>query len=344
MKFVHPDLFFLFIFIPLLIGIYLYSLWIKKRNIAKYGQIALVKQLMPLASKFRSITKFVLISLALSLFIFALLRPQLGAKLGKVEKEGVEIILALDVSNSMLADDITPSRLEKAKLSISKMIDKLENDKIGLIAFAGDAFTQIPLTPDFQGAKIFLPSINPSIINKQGTAVGEAIKIARKSFSGDESSSKVIIVISDGENHEDDAVKEAKEAREKGIVVHTIGMGTPEGHPIPLRAGLSGSDYKRDKEGSVIVSKLNESLLMEIASVGNGTYVRATNSETGLNIILKEIDKLKKTKFDTEIYSEYEEQFQIFVAIGLFLLLLEFYIFERKNPFFSKFNLFKLKI
>jgi Ca-activated chloride channel family protein len=280
--------------------------------------------------------------LALAFFIVGTARPQFGSKLKKVQREGIELIIALDVSNSMLAEDIQPNRLERAKRAISRLVDRLKDDKIGLIVFAGEAYTQLPITSDYNSAKLFLEAVNTQIVPRQGTAIGAAINMAMRSFTQAGNANKAIVIITDGENHEDDPVSAAQEGAKNGIVIHTIGMGLPQGSPIPvLRNGQT--DYLQDNDGNVVVTKLDEITLEEISAAGNGIYVRANNAQVGLNALFDEINKMEKEEMETLVYSEYDDQFQYFFAIGLFLLLLEFIILERKNRYLMKVNLFSAK-
>ena len=277
--------------------------------------------------------------LALAFFIVGIARPQFGSKLKTEKREGVELMIALDVSNSMMAEDIQPNRLERAKRAISRLVDRLKDDKIGLIVFAGDAYTQLPITTDYNSAKLFLNSVNTQIVPKQGTAIGAAIDLARKSFTPNGEANKAIIIITDGENHEDDALASAKAALDEGAIVHTIGMGLPSGSPIPvLRNGQT--DYLKDRDGNVVVTKLNEQMLEQIAATGGGIYVRANNAQVGLNALFDEINKMEKQEMETRTFSEYDDQFQYFFAVGLFLLLLEFVILERKNKYLKRIKLF----
>jgi len=270
-------------------------------------------------------------------------RPQFGSKIEDVKKQGVEVIIALDVSNSMLAEDIQPDRLTRAKQAISRLVDNLDNDKIGLIVFAGDAYIQIPITTDYISAKMFLSAINPNIVPKQGTAIGAAINLGIKSFSPGEGKSKAMIIITDGENHEDDPVKDAEEASKAGIVIHTIGIGSTEGVPIPMI--INGKkDYLKDVNGNTVVTKLDEEILKKIALSTNGNYVRASNSNIGLDEIFSGIKKMKKQDLESTMYTEYNDQFQIFAAIALFLLLVDFFIMERKNRRLANIRVFKFKV
>jgi len=316
----------------------------RKKQLKKFGDLELIAPLIEWSSGSRAISRFVVLCLALVFVILALSRLQFGSKLEEVKREGIELVIALDVSNSMLAEDIKPNRLDRAKRSIQKLIGKLQNDKIGLIVFAGDAYTQLPITTDYGAAKMFLNTINTKFVEKQGTAIGSAIELGMQSFSPDESTSKAIIVITDGENHEDDALEQAAKAQEKGIVVHTIGMGLAEGAPIPVYNRFRQKDYRKDKQGKVVITKLNESLLKDIAMKGQGVYVRASNARTGLDLILDEINKMDKGLIEEKVYSDFDEKFQYFIAIALFLLAIEFMILERKNKHLKNVSLFKKEI
>ena len=277
--------------------------------------------------------------LAFASAIFAIARPQFGSQLKTVKREGIELIIALDVSNSMLAEDIQPSRLEGSKRAISQLVDKLSDDKIGLIVFAGEAYTQLPITSDYVSAKLFLNSINTQIVPTQGTAIGAAIDLGTKSFTPQFAGSKVLIVITDGENHEDDAVGAATKAAEQGIIVDAIGMGLPKGALIPdFSNGQKG--YKKDSKGNTIVTKLDEPMLQKIAQAGKGIYIRANNTQMGLNTLFSEVNKMKKTEMESQIYADYDEKFQYFIGLSLFLILLDFLLLERKNKYLKNLKLF----
>lgn len=328
--------------IPLLAIIFTWSRIARRKALKRFGQQEILIQLMPFSSKGRPVFKFIVLMLALAFIITGMARPQFGSKLKKVKREGIELIIALDVSNSMMAEDIQPDRLERAKRAISRLVDRLTDDKIGLIVFAGDAYTQLPITSDYNSAKLFLNSVSTQIVPKQGTAIGAAINLATSSFTPGGNANKAIVVITDGENHEDDAVSEAQDAVEKGIIVHTIGMGLPQGAPIPvIRNGQT--DYMKDRDGKVIVTKLNEQMLEQIAAAGDGIYVRANNAQVGLNALFDEINKMEKEEMESRIYSEYNDQFQYFFAVALFLILFEFIILERKNKYLKNIHLFSTK-
>jgi Ca-activated chloride channel family protein len=302
-----------------------------------------VNSLMPELSKARPVLKFVLELLAFTSAIVMIARPQFGSKIEDVKKQGVEVIIALDVSNSMLAEDIQPDRLTRAKQAISRLVDNLENDKIGLIVFAGDAYTQIPVTTDYISAKMFLSTINPEMVPKQGTAIGAAIDLGVRSFSPGEGKSKAMIIITDGENHEDDPVKVAEEAVKSGIIIHTIGIGSTEGVPVPQIVN-GKKDFLKDVDGNTVITKLDEDILKKVAVATNGNYVRASNSNIGLDEIFSEIRKMKKAELESTMYTEYNDQFQLFAAFTLLLLLADFLIMERKNRRLAKIRLFKFKI
>lgn len=339
-RFAHPEYFWALLLIPVLTFLFVYFRIQRRNALRKFGEPELVSLLMPNVSGVRPVVRFILVMLALSLFIGGIARPQFGSKLKKMKRQGVEIVIALDVSNSMMAEDIKPNRLERAKRAIDRLISKLKDDKIGLIVFAGDAYTQLPITSDYNSAQLFLSSVNPEMIPKQGTAVGAAIGMAKRSFTASTEASKAIIVITDGENHEDDAVAAAEEAHKDGIVVHTIGMGLPQGAPIPVRAGGQG-EYRKDKEGNVVITRLDEVTLQKIAAAGGGIYLRANTAQVGLDDLFDEINKMQKTEMEARTFSEYEEQFQYFFAAGLLLLLLEFFMLERKNKYLKRIKLFK---
>ncbi len=337
-RFEHPEYLYLFFIIPALIVLYYISYRMKKKALKKYGEMSVISQLMPFASFKRPIYKFSLILLAFCFLIIAIAGPQFGSKMRTIKRKGVEIIIALDVSNSMLAQDIKPNRLESAKRAISQMVDNLKNDKFGLIVFAGEAYTQLPITTDYSSAKLFLSTINTDIIPIQGTAIGSAINLASKSFTPDSEASKAIIVITDGENHEDDAKQAAQSALKQGIIVHTIAMGLPQGAPIPIK-GKQGQ-FRQDEEGNVVISKLNENMLTEIAKAGGGSMIKANNTTTGLKALFNEINKMEKTEIEQRIYSDYDSKFQYLIAFVLLLILIEYLILDRKNRHLKDIHLF----
>lgn len=338
-RFEEPAYLYLLLLLPFLAAFYLYSNYRRRRNIRRFGDPELLAQLMPDVSKYRPDVKFWLIFAAIGLFSVLLARPQFGSKQETVKRKGVEVIIALDISNSMLAQDVQPSRLEKAKRLISRLVDELDNDKVGMIVFAGDAFTQLPITSDYISAKMFLESISPSLISKQGTAIGEAINLATRSFTPQEGVGRAIIVITDGENHEGGAVEAAQEAAEKGMQVFVLGVGSPDGSPIPAEDG--SNNFRRDKDGNVIVTRLNEQMCQEIAKAGNGMYIRVDNTNSAEKVLNNEIAKLSKADVESQVYTEFDEQFQALAWLVLILLVVEMLILERKNPLFKNVRLFK---
>ena len=338
-RFANPDFLYLFFLLPVLVAVFLYYNHRRRQNIRKYGDPALLQELMPTVSKYRPDVKFWLTFAALALTIFMLARPQFGSKMETVKRSGVEAVIALDISNSMLAEDVTPSRLEKAKKLISRLVDTFNNDKVGMIVFAGEAFTQLPITSDYVSAKMFLESINPSLITTQGTDIGAAIRLAMKSFTPNDGVGRAIVVITDGENHEGGAIEAAKEAAEKNMQVFILGIGSPDGSPIPEERG--SNHFRKDKDGNVIVTRLNEQMCQEIAKAGNGVYIRVDNSNSAEKILNEEISKLAKTDVESQVFTDFDEQFQALAWLVLILLVVEMLILERKNPLFKNIRLFK---
>ena len=318
-----------FLYLLLLVPVFIIGYGVlralRARKVKQFGDPALVEQLMPSRSRSKGWVRIVLFSLAFAFFVIGLARPRTGARLAERKTRGAEIIVALDVSNSMLAKDYSPNRLERAKLSIARLTDKLQDDRIGLVIFAGTSFVQLPVTTDYVSAKMFLNSIDTESIPVQGTAIGDAILLSIKSFSAQSEKSRVIIVISDGENHEDDAVGAAKQAAELGIKVYTIGVGSAEGQPIPMNGELM-----KDRNGNIVVTKLNEQMLRDIARAGGGAYIHAGGEEFGLNPIIQDIRRMEDEEFGSVVFEEYDEQYMYFFAVALLLFVLEMLIGERK--------------
>ena len=316
----------LLLLIPMFFIIFAVLLKLRRRRIRKFGDENLVNQLMPSYAKGKAWVRLTLFAVAFFFFVIGLSRPQIGAKLKEHETKGAEIMIVLDVSNSMLAEDYSPNRLERAKLAIARLVDKLRDDRIGLIVFAGNSFVQLPITTDYVSAKMFLNSISTESVPVQGTAIGEAINTAIRSFSAQSEKSRAVVVITDGENHEDDPVAAAKQAAELGVRVYAIGVGSPEGKPIPMDGELL-----KDKDGNIVVTRLDETVLQEMARVGKGVYVRAGNSEFGLNPIIEDIKKMEDEKYSSIVFEEYDEQFMYFFAIALFFLVVEMLVGDRKS-------------
>ena len=335
-RFAHPEYLYLLVILPALLIFYVFTARIRKKAIKKYGTTELIASLMPESSPKRKLWKFYYLFTAIGLFIFLIAGPQFGSKLETVKRQGIEVMICLDISNSMLADDVQPNRLERSKSMLSRLTDELDNDKIGLIVFAGDAFVQIPITSDYISAKMFLSSINPSMVSTQGTAIGAAINMAMRSFTPNESATKTILLITDGENHEDDAIKAANTAAEKGVKVNIIGIGTPQGRPIPI----GNNTYLKDNAGNVVITQLNETMCQEIAQAGRGIYVRADNTNNALRAVQSELSKMSTSEVESQVYSEFDERFPTLAWITLTLLVLEFLTSERKNRLFRNVRLF----
>jgi Ca-activated chloride channel homolog len=336
----NPEYLYLYLLVPVFIILFaLLRIW-KKRSMKKFGELRIIARLFDDVSIAKSYVKFILLMLAFCAFVFAASQPQLGTKLEEVKREGIDVVIALDVSNSMNAEDIRPSRLERSKQAIFRLISQLEGDRIGLIVFAGQAYVQLPITTDYGAAKLFLSTVSSSMVPTQGTAIGAAIRMGMKSIGDSLRANSAIVVITDGENHEDDATAAASEAASKGIVVHTVGMGSPDGTPIPVYRNQSRSGFLQDRSGSTVITRLNEAMLQQIADAGKGKYVRATNSDDGVTLITREIQKMEKKEFSSKVFTSYEDQYQYFLALGMILLLIEFVISERKTEWIRKINLF----
>ena len=337
LRFANIEILWLGCIIPVLVVAYCLYTKHKRRQLEEFGDAELMAQLMPNASRKRPHWKFSILMVVLALLIVAAARPQWGTNERTEKRNGIEAIVALDISNSMLAEDVAPNRLERAKQMMSKLMDNMVNDKVGLVVFAGDAFIQLPITCDYVSAKMFLNTINPDQIKTQGTAIGQAINTSIRCFGEQGEASRTIILITDGENHEDDAIAAAKKAKEMGIQVMVVGIGKPEGSPIPLPGTNS---FRKDRNGNVVVSKLNEDMCREIAQAGGGMYVRCDNTNTAMKAIQREIDKMATEEFETQVYTEYNEQFQSFALIALILLVIDFFIFNRKNKALSRLDIF----
>jgi len=344
LRFEHPEHLYWLIVIPVLAIIYILFRIGQKRRFERFAQIGMREQLMPGFSTRRANFKFVIFLLMVACVILAMANLQSGSKMEEVKREGIDLYLAVDVSNSMNAEDIVPSRLERSKQAINKLISEMKGDRIGVIVFADKAFVQLPITTDYSAARMFLSTVNTSLVASQGTAIAEAIHLAMKSFS-EEEHSKAIVIISDGEDHENDAaVKAAQEAAKHGIRIYTIGMGLPDGAPIPEYNQYGHqTGYRKDRQGNTIITKLNEPMLQQIATAGNGLYVRASNSNVGLEKIYDDIEKLDKTEIEAKVFTDYEDQFQWFVGTAIILLLIEILISSSKKEWERKFNIFEKK-
>ena len=345
-RFANIEMLWWLLAIPVAITAYIYLTHRKRKQLLAFGDPELMEQLMPNASHVRGHVKFGLLLLALSLLIISSARPQFGQSERTEKRQGIEAVVTLDISNSMLAEDVAPNRLDRAKQMMSKLIDQMVDDKIGVVVFAGDAFIQLPITCDYVSAKMFLNTIKPELIKTQGTAIGQALNTSMRCFGTlnpeDEktiaNANRAIILITDGENHEDDAVSVAQRAKELGIKIIVVGIGKPEGSPIPMPGT---NDFRKDREGRVVVSKLNEQMCREIANAGNGIYVRCDNTNTAMKTIEKEIDKIATQEIETQVFTDYNEQFQSFALIALLIILVDFFIFNRKNKSITRMDIFR---
>ena len=340
-RFANPHLLWLLLSVVLLVALFVASRFISKKAIRRFGDIKLIGSLMKEASEGKLRIKFILELVALFCLIIAAARPQFGSKLETVKKEGIEVMVCLDISNSMLAEDIQPNRLEKAKRMLSRMLDQMENDQVGLIVFAGDAFTQLPITNDFVSAKMFLSTIDPKMVSIQGTAIGSAINLAVRSFTPNEESQKAIVLITDGENHEDDAQGAATAAMEKGIHTHVIGIGSVQGALVPDDSGRPGS-FRKDNEGNPVTTHLDEDMARQIAAAGQGVYAHADNSNSAINAVVEELSRLQTTELESHVYADYEDQFAWFVLIAIILILVDMLLLDKANAMVSKIKLFSL--
>ena len=339
-RFEDPIYLWLLVLIPVLALIRFISYRNQKKRLRKFGEPALLKELMPDVSRFRPSVKFWILQGALALLVLMLARPQMGTKISQEKRVGIETIICMDISNSMLAEDIVPSRLDRSKMMIENLVDHFSNDKIGLIVFAGDAFVQLPITSDYVSAKMFLSSIDPSMIATQGTDIGRAIDMATHSFTPEEGIGRAIIVITDGENHEGGAVEAASAAKDAGMRVYVLGVGSSKGSPIPIPGT---DDYMKDNTGNTVMSALNEQMCKELAQAGGGAYIHVENNRAAQDQLDNELDKLSKKETTATLYSEFDEQFQAFGLLALLLLVLEICILDRRNPLLKNISLFGKK-
>ena len=339
-RFANPHLLWLLLIVLILVALFISSRYMSKAALKRFGNIAILSSLMNGVSEGKLRIKFILEVLAFSALVIGAARPQFGSKLETVKKEGIEVMVCLDISNSMLAEDIQPNRLEKAKRMLSRLLDQMENDQVGLIVFAGDAFTQLPITNDFVSAKMFLSTIDPKMVSIQGTAIGSAINLAVRSFTPNEESQKAIVLITDGENHEDDAQGAAQQALERGIHTHVIGIGSVQGALVPDDSGRPGS-YRKDNEGNPVTTHLDEEMAKSIAAAGQGVYAHADNSNSAINVIVEELSHLQTAELESHVFADYEDQFQWFLWIAFFCLLIDLIVLDKANAFISKIKLFE---
>lgn len=334
-RFANPHLLWLLLLPAAAVVIYMLAAVMRRRRLARFGNMATLRELMPEVSTARNHFKFLLFIIAMILIAVAAARPQFGSKLREEKSRGVEMMLVVDVSNSMLAEDFEPSRLERTKYAIDKLFDGLKQERVGVIVFAGEAKVQLPITSDYRMAKAFAKRISPTLVAEQGTSIGKALSMAMMSFSSQSDNSRVMILITDGETHDNNALEVAQQAAEQGIKIFTIGIGTPEGAPISING-----EYISDENGEMVVSKLNEQMLQEITSTTGGAYVRASKQSIGLDEIVKAINEMQQDELTTMRFEEYNEQFPYLLWIAFVLLVLDIFILDRKNPLLARFNIF----
>lgn len=337
-RFANPHILYLLLMVPVAVALFIFAQVRRRRRLERFASSSLLAQLTPSASPARVRTKFILYTLAVVFLILAAARPQVGSKLREEHQKGIEMMLVVDVSNSMLAEDFEPNRLDRTKFAIDRVVESMKQDRIGVVAFAGEAQVQLPITSDYRMARAFARKLSSAMVRTQGTDLGAAIKLASMSFSSQSEGSRVMILITDGENHESDALEAAQAAAEKGIAIYTIGIGTPEGAPIMI-----GGDYLTDENGDMVVSKLDEKMLQEIASATGGAYVRATKQSIGLKEIVDRLKELDESDLATTRFEAFDEQYQYPLAVALLLLLVEWLILDRRNPLLARFNIFGQK-
>ncbi|TXG37330.1 vWA domain-containing protein [Seonamhaeicola maritimus] len=326
--------------IPVIILFFLVLQFWKHKAQRRFADKALLKKLSPNTSLFKSVLKISVLSLAFLCLTLALVNPKIGTKLETVKREGVDIVFAVDVSKSMLAEDIAPNRLDKSKQLVTQIINNLASDRVGIIAYAGKAFPQLPITTDYASAKMFLQGMNTDMLSSQGTAIGEAIKLATTYFDDEEQTNRVLIIISDGEDHSEEAAAVAEEASEEGIRIFTIGVGDEKGGPIPIKRNGVVLNYKKDSQGETVITRLNEETLMAIAEEANGAYINGKNTKDVVENIREILSKMDKTEFEAKQFADFKDQFQWFLGFGIFFLLLDVFLLERKTAWLKKLNLF----
>ncbi len=336
----EPKYFYLFIAIAILVVMYiLVAIW-KRHKQRKFADLALFDKLSPQKSKFKPTLKIVVIAIGLSFLIIAMVNPKMGTQLKTIKREGVDIVFALDVSKSMLAEDIAPNRLEKSKQIITKIVDKLGSDRVGIIIYAGSAYPLLPITTDHASAKMFLQNAYPDMVSSQGTAINEALKLAKTYFDDDTQTNRFLFIISDGEDHEKNSSAVAKEILNEGIITYTIGIGTNKGGPIPIKRNGKLLGYKKDKEDEVVITKLDVATLKDIAQNGKGKYIYGNNTSKTIDVIEELLLKADKKEFETKQYSDYKDQFQWFIGLGLLFLILDIFLLNKKTKWVQKLNLF----
>jgi Ca-activated chloride channel family protein len=339
-KIEEPIYFYLLAIVPAMVVVFLLALWWKKSTQRKFSGIALLKKLAPNASTFKATIKLIFLLLGITFLIISLTNPKMGTKLKTIKREGVDVVFALDVSKSMLAEDIAPNRLEKAKQIISKTIDRLGSDRVGIIIYAGNSYPLLPITTDHAAANMFLQNASPDMVSSQGTAINEALELAKTYYNNDEQTNRFLIIISDGEDHQEETKQVAQNLANEGVKIYTVGVGTERGGPIPMRINGAMIGYKKDNKGKTVITKRKPEVLQGIADASNGKYIDGNITENPVNEIAKIIANAEKSEFETKQFSDYKDQFQWFLAFGLFFLIIDIFLFEKKTKWLRKVDLF----
>jgi Ca-activated chloride channel family protein len=336
----EPIYFYYFAIIPVIIFVFLFAFWWKKRTQKKFIDANLLNKLAPNASTFKSVLKLSFLLIGFSFLIISLVNPKMGTKLKTVKREGVDVVFALDVSKSMLAEDIAPNRLEKAKQIISKIIDKLGSDRVGIIIYAGNAYPLLPITTDHAAAKMFLQNANPDMVSSQGTAINEALNLAKTYYNNDEQTNRFLIIISDGEDHQEETKQVAQDMSKEGVKVYTIGVGTEKGGPIPMKVNGSLIGYKKDRKGETVITKRKPEVLEAVANAASGRYIDGNKTKKPVDFIEELIANAQKNEFETKQFSDYKDQFQWFIGIGILFLLIDVFFLDKKTKWVKKIDLF----
>jgi Ca-activated chloride channel family protein len=339
-KIEEPIYFYLLVIIPVIIVVFLLVLWWKKRTQRKFSDANLLERLAPNSSTFKSVLKLVLLLFGIAFLVISLVNPKMGTKLKTVKREGVDVVFALDVSKSMLAEDIAPNRLEKAKQIISKIIDKLGSDRVGIIIYAGNSYPLLPITTDHAAANMFLQNANPDMVSSQGTAINEALELAKTYYNNDEQTNRFLIIISDGEDHQEETKQVAQNLTNEGVKIYTVGVGTENGGPIPVRLNNAMIGYKKDNKGETVITKRNANVLQEIAAIAGGKYIDGNITENPVKSMAEVIANAEKNEFETKQFADYKDQFQWFLALGLLFLIIDIFLFEKKTKWLRKVDLF----
>ena len=339
-KIEEPIYFYLLTIIPAMIIIFLLVLWWKKRTQRKFSNPKLLKILAPNASRFKATLKVIILLLGITFLIISLTNPKMGSKLKTIKREGVDVVFALDISKSMLAEDIAPNRLEKSKQIISKLIDRLGSDRVGIIIYAGNSYPLLPITTDHAAANMFLQNASPDMVSSQGTAINEALELAKTYYNNDEQTNRFLIIISDGEDHQEETKQVAQNLANDGVQIYTIGVGTERGGPIPLRINGTMIGYKKDRKGETVITKRMPEVLKGIANASKGTYIDGNITENPVEQLAKIIANAEKNEFETKQFSDYKDQFQWFIAIGLFFLFVDTFLLDKKTRWLKKVDLF----